>query len=81
MAENHVKGTGIQGLPKPVSQLVETSQTIPNSEKAPILLKVPFGLPISPEEFCVLKDKVYQNSALHSHRAKSRKNKLTWDEL
>ena len=80
MAENHVKRRGIQGLPKPVSQSVETSQIIPNSEKAPILLKLPFGLPISPKEFCVLKDKVYQNNALHSQRATSRKNKLTRDE-
>ena len=80
MAENHVKERGIQGLPEPVLQPVETSQTIHNSEKAPILLKLPFGLPISTKEFCVLKDKVYQNSALHSHRAKSRKNKLTQDE-
>ena len=77
MAENHVKRRGIQGLPEPVSQLVET---IPNSEKAPILLKLPFSLPISLEEFCVLKDKVYQNSALHSHRVKSRKNKLIQDK-
>ena len=80
MAENHVKRRGIQGLPNPVLQLVKTSPTIPNSGKAPILLKLPFGLPISPEEFCVLKDKVYQNSALHPHRVKSRKNKLIWDE-
>ena len=57
MAENHVKGRGIQGLIKPVSQPVETSQTTPNSEMAPILRKLPFGLPISPKEFCVLKDK------------------------
>ena len=80
MAENHVKRRGIQGLPDPVSQPVKISQTIPNSEKAPILLKLPFSLPISPEEFCVLKDKVYQNSVLHPHRVKSRKNKLTQDE-
>ena len=73
-------GKGKQGLPKPVLQLVETSQTIPNSEKASIFPKLPFSLPISPEEFCVLKDKAYQNSAPHSHRVKNRKNKLTQDE-
>ena len=69
-----------QGLPEPVLQLVETSQTIPNLGKASVFPKLPFGLPISPEEFCVPKDKVYQNSTLHSHRVKSRKNKLTQDE-
>ena len=56
-----------QGLPEPVLQPVETSQTIPDSGKASIFPKLPFSLPISPEEFCVLKDKVYQNSTLHSH--------------
>ena len=56
---------GRQGLPEPVLQPVETSQTIPNSEKASIFPKLPFSLPISPKEFCVLKDKVYQNSTLH----------------
>ena len=71
---------GKQGLLELVLQLVETSQTIPNSEKASIFLEPPFGLPISPEEFCVLKDKVYQNSALHPQRAKNRKNKLPQDE-
>ena len=71
---------GKQGLPEPVLQPVETSQTILNLEKASIFPKLPFGLPISPKEFCVLKDKVYQNSAPHPHRAKSRKNKLTQDE-
>ena len=71
---------GKQGLPEPVLQLVETSQTIPSSEKASIFPKLPYGLPISPKEFCVLKDKAYQNSTLHPHRAKSRKNKLTQDE-
>ena len=74
MAGNHVKRRDIQGLPKPVSQLTETSQTIPNSEKAPVLLKLPFGLSISPEEFFVLQDKAYQNSAPHSRGVKSRKN-------
>ena len=69
-----------KGLPEPVLQLVETLQTIPDSGKASIFPKLPFGLPISPKEFCVLKDKVYQNSVLHSHRVKSRKNKLTQDE-
>ena len=73
-------GKGKQGLPKPVLQPVETSQTIPNSEKTSIFPKLPYGLPISREEFCVLKDKVYQNSTLHPHRAKSRKNKVTQDE-
>ena len=72
MAENHVKRRGIQGLPDPVSQPEEISQTIPNSEKAPILLKLPFGLSVSPEEFCVLKDKVYRNSALQSRAGKIR---------
>ena len=80
MAEDYVERMGTQGLPEPVSQPVETSQTILNSEKGPILLKLPFGLSISPEEFCLLKDKVCQNSTLHSHRVKSRKNKLTQDE-
>ena len=74
-------GKSKQGLPEPVLQLVETLQTIPDSGKASVFPKLPFGLPISPEEFCVLKDKFYQNSALHSHRVKSRKNKLTQDDL
>ena len=73
-------GKSKKGLPEPVLQPVETSQTIPDSRKASICPKLPFGLPTSPKEFCVLKDKVYQNSALHSHRVKSRKNKLTQDE-
>ena len=72
-------GKGKQGLPEPVLQPVETSQTIPNSQKASIFPKLPFVLPISPKEFCVLKDKAYHNSALHSHRVKNRKNKLTGD--
>ena len=71
---------GKQTLLEPVLQSVETSQTIPNSEKAFIFSKLPFSLPISPEEFCVLKDKVYENSTSHPHRAKNRKNKLTQDE-
>ena len=71
---------GKQGLPEPVLQPVETSQIIPNLEKASIFPKLPFGLPISLKEFCVLKDKAYQNSAPHSHRVKNRKNKLTLDE-
>ena len=69
---------GKQGLPEPVLQPDETSQTIPNSEKAPILPKLPFSLPISPEEFHVLK--AYQNSPPHSHRVKNRKKKITRDE-
>ena len=73
-------GISKKGLPELVLQPVETSQTIPNSGKASIFPKLPFGLPISPEEFCVLKNKVYQNSTLHFHRVKSRKNKLTQDE-
>ena len=69
-----------KGLPEPVLQLVETLQTISNLGKASLFPKLPFSLHISPEKFCVLKDKVYQNSALHSHRVKSRENKLTQDE-
>ena len=72
-------GKGKQGLPEPVLQPVETSQTIPNLEKASIFPKLSFGLPISPKQFYVLKDKAYQNSALHSLRVENRKNKLTWD--
>ena len=73
-------GKSKQGLPEPVLQPVETSQTISDSGKASIFPKLPFSLPISPEEFCVLKDKVYQNSAMYSQRVKSRKNKLAQDE-
>ena len=81
-SENPMKkvGKSKKGLPEPVLQLVETSQTISDLGKASVFPKLPFGLPISPKELCALKDKVYQNSALHSHRVKSRKNKLTQDE-
>ena len=80
--ENPMKkvGKSKKALPEPVLQLVETLQTISNLGKASVFPKLPFSLPISPKELCVLKDKVYQNSALHSHRVNSRKNKLIQDE-
>ena len=46
---------GIQGSLKLTQQLVQTSQATGSLEQAPTLAKLPFGLAISPEEFCMLK--------------------------
>ena len=43
-----------------ISHLVKTSQATGDSEKVPTLPKLPFGIPISPKEFHILKN-IYHN--------------------
>ena len=44
----------MQGPPKLTQQLVQTSPMTGNMEQAPTVSKLPFSLPISPKEFCIL---------------------------
>ena len=46
----------IQGSSELISQPVETLQTTGNSEKASTVPRLPFGLSVSPKEFCILED-------------------------
>ena len=51
----------IQGSSELISQPVKTLQTVDDSEKVPVLPKnIPFGLSVSPREFCMLQD-IYHN--------------------
>ena len=59
---------GIQGSPKLTQQSVQTSQATSSLEQAPTLTKLPFGLAISPKEFCMLKA-AYHSIAIQRDRA------------
>ena len=67
----------IQGSSELISQLVKTSQATGDSEKATTLPKLPFGLSISPKEFCILKDKDFWHSTQHSYRVKLKAEKIS----
>ena len=61
VCENLMDGANkdIQGSSKLISQLVETLQATGSSEWVPTLPKLPFGLSVSPKEFCMLEDAYY----------------------
>ena len=58
----------IQGSSKSTQQSVQTSQAASDMEQTPTLFKLPFGLAISPKEFCIL-EAAYYNMATQQDRA------------
>ena len=57
-----------QGSPKLTQQSVQTLQAASGLEQPPTLTRLPFGLAISPEEFCMLKA-AYHSIATRQDRA------------
>ena len=63
----------VQGSSKLTSQSVETSQAAGDSEWVPTLPRLPFGLSISPREFCVLENAYYDIASQQNKTIEHRK--------